>query len=213
MSQPEPSPEYDTIYFDNGDYYEGDAINRVPHGTGTMYYANGITRTCEWLYGLPLTRPKPDTKIPGYSDDHYQKLITVNGNTFCVGFGYDNDTLADSFGVSRFIRGIRIHHNRAVLLSTGSSVYRDGIGWEKDSDGEYIFEYTGEGLDGNQQMDGGNYFLKNSDGGLFLFVKRSPNDYVVFGEVEVKRIEEAIEPDRNGIARKVFKFILRRVVV
>ena len=109
--------------------------------------------------------------------------------------------------------GIRIHHNRAVLLSTGTSVYRDGIGWEKDSDGEYVFEYTGEGLDGNQQMDGGNYFLKNSDGGLFLFVKRSPNDYVFFGEVKVKRIEEAIEPDRKGIARKVFKFILRRVAV
>ena len=62
-------------------------------------------------------------------------------------------------------------------------------------------------------MAGGNFFLKNSHKGLFLFVKRKANDYVFFGEVEVKRMEEAIEPDKNGCARKVFKFILRRVVV
>ena len=213
MSQSEPSPEFDTVFFDNGDYYEGDVVDRVPHGIGTMYYANGVTRTCNWLYGLPLTRPEPDTKIPGYSDDHYQKLITVNGSIFVVGYGYDNDTIANSFGVSKFIRGIRIHRDIAVLVSIESSVYRDGIGWEKDTDEEYIFEYTGEGLEGNQEMVGGNFFLKNSHKGLFLFVKRKANDYVFFGEVEVKRIEEAIEPDKNGCARKVFKFILRRVVV
>ncbi len=213
MSQSESSPEFDTVFFDNGDYYEGDVVDRVPHGQGTMFYANGVTRSCNWLYGLPLTRPEPDTKIPGYSDDRYQKLITVNGSTFVVGFGYDNDTIANSFGVSKFIRGIRIHRNTAVLVSIESSVYRDGIGWEKDTDGEYIFEYTGEGLEGDQEMAGGNFFLKNSHKGLFLFVKRKANDYVFFGEVEVKRMEEAIEPDKNSCARKVFKFILRRVVV
>lgn len=212
MSSKETTPEFDTISFDNGDYYEGDVLNHLPHGQGTMYYINGITRTCYWLYGLPITRAVPDTKIPGYDDNRYQKDVVVNGETFCVGFGYDNDTISDAFGISKFIRGIRVHRDKAVLYSIENSVYRDGYGWEKDEDGEYVFVYTGEGLEGDQKMDRGNYFLKNSvTKGLYLFIKRRPNDYVFYGVVCVKRIEEAIEPDKNGNNRKVFKFILRRL--
>ena len=214
MSPADSHSEIDTVMFDNGDYYEGEVVNRVPHGTGTMYYSNGITLTAKWLYGLPLTHSDPDTKIPYYSDEKYQKLITINGSIFCVGYGYDNNSISTAFGVSKFIRGIRVHRNKAVLFSLDNSVYRDGIGWEKDSDGEYIFVYTGEGLIGNQEMTKGNYFLGNSNGkGLFLFVRRKSNDYTFYGSVEVKRIEEAIEPDKNNINRKVFKFILRRVSV
>lgn len=214
MSSSEPQPEFDTVSYDNGDYYEGDVVNRVPHGMGTMYYADGTQRTCKWLYGLPLTHPNPDTKIPGYSDKKYQSLITINGYIFSVGNGYFNETISDAFGISRFIRGIRVHHDKAVLFSLDNAVYRDGIGWEKDDDGEYIFVYTGEGLHGDQEMSRGNFFLKNSKGkGVYLFVKRRSNDYTFYGEVEVKRIEEATEPDAEGRKRKVFKFILRRLAV
>ena len=204
------SPVFDTVFFDNEDYYEGDTIDRVPHGFGTMYYADGEEREGYWFCGLPVTGAKPDEKIPGYSKDHYQNLVTINGGIFSVGQGYMNDSIAEYFGVSKFIRGIRIHRNRAVLFSVDNSVYKDGIGWEKDADGEYIFKYTGEGLDGDQEMSNGNFFLKNSHGGLFLFVRRRANDYIFHGEVEVKRIEQDIEPDRKHNQRKVFKFILRR---
>ncbi len=208
----EVTPEFDTIVFDNGDYYEGEVINRTPHGQGTMFYISGVTLTSYWLYGLPITRKEPDTKIPGYDDDNYQRDVIIDGYTFCVGYGYYNNDISTAFGISKFIRGIRIHHDKAVLYSIENSVYRDGYGWEKDDDGEYIFVYTGEGLEGDQNMDRGNFFLKNSnDKGLYLFVRRRSNDYVFNGIVGVKRVEEAIEPDKYGKNRKVFKFILRRL--
>lgn len=214
MSPAELQSEFDTIDYENGDYYEGEAVNRVPHGEGTMYYARGnkcSERSGYWLYGLPVSRAEPDSKIPGFSDKRYQSLIVVNSHTFCVGYGYDNSSIAEAFGVSTFIRGIRIHHEKAVLFSLDNTVYRDGIGWENDTDGESVFIYTGEGLEGDQEMSRGNLFINNSrDGGLYLFVKRRNNDYTFYGEVELKRKEEATEPDKNGNARKVFKFVLRR---
>ena len=36
---------FDTVDYDNGDYYEGQVLNRIPHGEGTMYYADGETVT------------------------------------------------------------------------------------------------------------------------------------------------------------------------
>ena len=205
------SPEFDTIYFDNGDYYEGYVINGIPHGKGTMFYADGTDRDGEWLSGMPITSTRIDTKIPGYSDNHYRNSVTIGYKTMFVGNGYYNEEISNFFGVSKFIRGIRIHRDIAVLFSLENSVYRDGFGWEKDSDGEYIFVYTGEGLEDDQVMNKGNFFVNNSHGGLYLFVRKKPNDYVFHGEVAVKRCETAVEPDRNGKQRKVFKFILRRV--
>ena len=202
--------ELDTIYFDNKDYYEGEVVDRIPHGVGTMYYANGETVSGMWIYGEHV-RGRRDEEIPPGSSPARDK-ITVGGHTFYVGYGYDNKTISDAFGINSYIRGIRIHHDTCVLLSTGESVYQDGSGWETDADGDSIFVYTGEGLKGDQVMSRGNLFLKNSSGGrVYLFVKRKPNDYVFHGEVIVKNIETAREKDKGGSMRKVFKFMLSRV--
>ena len=202
--------EFDTIMFDNGDYYEGQVLGRVPHGEGTMFYDDGRTVTCKWIYGNPVIGKK-DERIPDEGSERDRVLI--NNQILYVGYGYSNETITQVFGVSRFIRGIRLHHDRAVLLSMGEGVYQDGSGWEKDEDGDDIFVYTGEGLDGDQELTAGNLFLKKSAGkGVYLFVKRRPNEYVFHGQVVVKRIiDDAQEKDRRGIMRRVFKFILCRV--
>jgi len=198
--------EYDTVMFDNGDYYEGQVLGRVPHGEGTMYYDDGSTVTCKWIYGLPVIGSR-DESIPGEGSE--RDKVYINDQILYVGYAYDNDTIKDVFGVSGFIRGIRLHHDRAVLMSMGEGVYQDGSGWELDNDGGYIFTYTGEGLDGDQKFTDGNLFLKKSAGkGVYLFVKRRPNEYVFHGQVIVKRIETAQEKDRAGNMRKVFKFVL-----
>lgn len=206
------TPEFDTIFYENGDYYEGDALDRQPHGQGTMYYDNGDIRKGYWLYGTPITKNIVDRKIPFCDSNTYTNSVSVNYCNFVVGYGYDNATIAEAFGISKFISGIRLHGNCAVLVSLDDSVYRDGIGWEPDYDDEPIFRYTGEGLEGNQTMTRGNYFLGNSyDKDIFLFVRRKPNDYTFNGKVRVKRVDSAIEPDKRGHNRNVFKFILRRV--
>lgn len=203
---------FDTFTLSNGDYYEGYAFDHIPHGEGTMYYMDSNKeRSGYWLFGYPVSNSEPVKKIPGFSQPEYQSVITLNKHSICVGYGYDNNSIAEIFGVSKFHRGIRIHRNVAVLISLNNTVYKDGDGWEKDSDGEYVFYYTGEGLEGDQEMSKGNYFLANSkNGNIFLFVKRRSNDYIFYGETDVKRIEEATEADVNGKPRKVFKFVLRR---
>lgn len=208
------SPLFDTIFFDNGDYYEGEAVDRVPNGQGTMYYESGATRFGFWRDGVPITRNAPDLAIPGVNDPNYSNSFSINTYRINVGYGYEADFIAEIFEVSKYISGIRLHHNTAVLFSLNDSIYRDGLGWQEDFDGEKVFYYTGEGLTGNQVMKKGNYFLANSfNKNVFLFVKRKPNDYVFHGKVEVKRIEDAREPDKNGVERSVFKFVLRRRAV
>lgn len=198
---------FDTIFFDNGDYYEGQVLDRVPHGEGIMYYDSGETVSGRWIYG-EIVKGGYDTKIPDGSRDRFD----INGHTLYVGYGYSNDVIASALGVSRFIRGIRIHRDVAALISTGSSIYRDGMGWTPDSDGEPVFVYTGEGTMGDQRMAVGNLFLKNSSRGrVYLFVWRRPNEYVFHGQVIVKRIETDREPDKSGAERMVYKFILARV--
>ena len=200
---------FDTVLFDNGDYYEGYVLNRVPHGEGTMFYDSGETVSGRWIYG-EYVLGRRDEKIPGGTRDRF----IVNDHTFYVGYGYSDEVIVRAFGVSGFIRGIRIHQDIAVLLSTGNSIYRDGTGWIKDSDGEPVFEYTGEGKSGDQTMTAGNNFLKRSvstGSRVYLFVKRKPNEYVFHGQVVVKRVGTAHEPDASGHDRKVFKFILARV--
>ena len=200
---------FDTVMFDNGDYYEGQVLGRVPHGEGTMFYEDGRTVTCRWIYGLPSIGKK-DECIPEEGSE--RDRVIVNDHILYVGYAYDNETITQVFGVSGFIRGIRLHHDRAVLLSMGEGVYKDGAGWELDNDGDHIFVYTGEGLHGDQEYTAGNLFLKKSAGkGVYLFVKRKKNEYVFHGQVIVKRVEESQEADSSGTIRKVFKFVLARI--
>ena len=149
--------KYDTVLFDNGDYYEGQVLGRVPHGEGTMFYDDGRTVTCKWIYGNPVWGKK-DGCIPKEGSE--RDRVLVNDHVLYVGYAYDNETIAHIFGVSKFIRGIRLHRDRAVLLSMGEGVYKDGSGWELDEDNDYIFVYTGEGLDGDQELTAGNLFLR-----------------------------------------------------
>ena len=200
---------FDTIFFENGDYYEGHVIDRVPHGEGTMYYDDGMTVSGRWLYGEHVLGSR-DAKVSAKTGP-CTEVVKSNGHVFCLGYCYESDAISDAFGVSRFIRGIRTHRDDCVLLSTGSSIYIDGFGWEKDADGEETFVYTGEGQDGDQALTYGNRFLYSSAGkNVYLFIRRRPREYVFHGKVSVKRIETAIEPDRRGSARTVYKFILRR---
>ncbi len=206
------APGQNKITFDNGDYYIGKTLDNQPHGLGKRYYANGMVLSSNWQYGLPVTTIMPDSKIPGYGNNKFQNTAIIGGKIFSVGYGYTNEIISQYFGVSGYIRGIRVHHDKAVLYSVENSVYKDGNGWELDDDGEYVFVYTGEGLTGDQQMTRGNFFLKNSGNkGVYLFVKRRTNDYVFYGTVGVKRVEETYEPDKYGNRRLVFKFILRRL--
>ena len=109
----------DTICYDNGDYYEGQVIGRLPHGEGTMFYIDGNTITCKWIYGTPVIG-KRDERIPGEGSE--RDRVIINNHTLYVGYAYDNDTLVSIFKISRFIRGIRLHNDRAVLLSTGQCI-------------------------------------------------------------------------------------------
>lgn len=201
----------DTVYFSNGDYYEGEVLDRVPHGEGTMFYYDGNeTLTCRWVYGSPV-KGNRDERILNRGDEFTEKLV-VGGKTFCVGFGYDKDFIADAFSVNRYIQGIRFYRDNCLLFVVENSVYEDSSYWEVDSDGEYIFIYTGKGQKGDQEWNRENLFLKQSSGKTVgLFIKRKPSEYVFHGIVAVKRIETAVEKDKTGTDRKVFKFILRRV--
>ena len=201
---------FDTVFFDNGDYYEGEVLGRMPHGEGTMFYTDGKTLTCKWIYGSPV-KGKRDERILDRGDE-FTKTLLVGGHTFCIGFGYDNNYIADAFSINRYIQGIRFYRDKCVLFVVGHSVYEDGSNWELDSDGEYIFRYTGRGQKGNQEFDRENLFLKQSAGKtVALFIWRRPAEYVFHGLVAVKRIETAIEKDKTGTDRQVFKFILRRI--
>ncbi len=200
---------FDTVYFENDDYYEGYVLDRIPHGEGKMWYADGRVLAGKWIYGQYMSEGR-DGSIP--SDNAKSDIATANGITFCVGYCYDNDTISQAFGVSRFYRGIRAHHDTCVLLSMGSGVYKDGLGWAQDDDGGYVFTYTGEGLEGDQTLTSGNRFLYYSSGKyVYLFVKRKPNRYVFNGRVAVKRKYTVTEPDRLKRERKVYKFDLVRI--
>lgn len=200
---------FDTIFFDNGDYYEGQVLDRIPHGEGTMYYESGETIAGKWIYGENV-KGKYDDRVPRSNSrrDRYD----INNHTLYVGYGYSKEVLVNTFQISGFIRGIRTHHDFIVLLSMDKSIYRDGKGWEIDEDGDQVFVYTGEGKKGDQTMTHGNLALKNSMfKRVFLFVSRKTNEYVFHGQVLVKKIETSIEPDDTGNNRKVFKFILSRM--
>ncbi len=201
---------FDTVYYDNGDYYEGYTVNRLPHGEGTMFYADNVVLTCKWIYGSPV-KGNRDEKIPSGNESVIQR-IDVGGNTFYLGYGYSNDLISQAFSINPYIQGIRFYRNNCVLFVVDKSVYKDGSNWEIDFDGEPIFVYTGRGQKGNQEWGRENSYLKNStDKRVVLFVRRKPDEYVFHGQVAVKRIEEAIEKDKTGTDRKVFKFILRRI--
>lgn len=201
---------FDTVSFDNGDYYEGEVLNRIPHGEGTMFYANNETLTCKWIYGSPVKGPR-DERIVNM-DSEYTPSVVSGGHTFVVGFGYDNNFIADAFSINRYIQGIRFYRDKCVLFVVGHSIYEDGSKWELDFDGEHIFVYTGRGQKGNQEWDRENTFLRFSAGKtVALFVWRKKAEYVFHGLVAVKRIETAIEKDKTGTDRQVFKFILKRI--
>lgn len=173
-----------------------------------MYYADGRVLAGKWIYGQ-YTSEGRDGGIP--SGNQASDIVKSNGITFCVGYCYDNDTICQAFGVSRFYKGIRTHRDNCVLLSMGSGVYKDGIGWMLDDDGDHVFTYTGEGLEGDQTLTSGNRFLYYSAGKyVYLFVKRKPNRYVFNGRVAVKRTYTVVEPDKLERERKVYKFDLVR---
>lgn len=201
--------EFDTVFFENGDYYEGQVLGRTPHGEGTMYYSTGETVSGKWIYGEHILG-KRDVQIPESSKT--TNRFDINGRTIYAGYTYTNDEISSIFSISRFIRGIRTHREYIVLFSTGESIYKDGIGWEKDFEGDSFFVYTGEGLQGDQKMERGNLALNNSyNKRIFLFVRRKPGEYVFHGEVIVKRYYTANELDTTGRMRKTFKFDLVRV--
>jgi hypothetical protein len=39
------------IYYDDGSIFEGDLVNRVPHGLGLMEWSNGDIYAGEWKKG------------------------------------------------------------------------------------------------------------------------------------------------------------------
>lgn len=120
----------------------------------------------------------------------------------------------DQFGIriTGFGRGINRTDSAVVLISSvvkkkDGFVYHDH--WTKD--GEYI--YSGEGKKGDQSMTAGNKAIVDAavDGKtIHLFVKFSPQEYYYQGQFQLVDYTLEEECDETGVARKEYKFRLRR---
>ncbi len=218
----------ETICYDNGDYYEGTIIKGVPDGTGMMWYINGDLYEGNWYRGRKHgkgTMTYADGRVvkgnwvedepvaPGSYDDLRAigaQDCTVNGVTFQVGTGYSNDEVTSAFALPSGTKPIRRSKQGGtiVLFAVPDTPYRDGYGWVG---GE--FPFTGEGDRGDQTMTRGNRELFDSMAGSYyrvhLFVRRKPGNYVYNGRVRVDRHRGEVAADKDGVNRKVIRFILK----
>lgn len=130
---------------------------------------------------------------------------------------FTNAQLAATFKVGTQ-RGIRVAgrapDTKLVVFITGEGTegkpdhpYRDR--WEGET-----FYYTGEGLQGPQQMTHGNLALQNNITQyfpVFGFQKRATGGYQYLGRFKVKAVQTEEQPDDAGNRRTVFVFAMARV--
>ncbi len=136
--------------------------------------------------------------------------FACNGQDFAPGDVLTNRHLMDFFRVGN-MRGIRISKTTGAVLvisSVSNALYKDR--WQ-----DSVFEYTGEGRYGDQDMTGGNLAIADSPRSgapLLLFFKRATNAYEFQGEVRLMgepRAEQ--QEDEHGLVRRVWVFALAAV--
>ncbi len=128
---------------------------------------------------------------------------------------YTYRELENKYGIAirYFGRGINVSQDCIVLISRIKDtadfyVYHDR--WIKQ--GEYIF--SGEGLNGDQQLKRGNYAVVNAKRDkrpIYLYLKFSSTDYLYQGEFELIDYYQEDDHGADGKLRKEYKFHLRRV--
>ena len=107
-------------------------------------------------------------------------------------------------------RGINVKDEYIILISNiekkrGEFNYHDNF----TNDNKFI--YSGEGLIGDQSLDGGNLEIVNSKENnkkLILIIKESSTKYYVQGEWKYESHYEDTEEDSKHNLRKVYKFVL-----
>lgn len=129
-----------------------------------------------------------------------------------VGNVYTNAQLNEETGCS-IMGGIRVAHSTRsiVLVHVPGSVYNDRI----DPADSRIFLYTGQGLEGDQELTRGNLALSNvniTDVTIHFYIKERPNEYRYQGEYQlVGDVFEEEQLDQNGDLRNVFMFPITAV--
>lgn len=124
-----------------------------------------------------------------------------------VGNVYTNAQLNEETGCS-IMGGIRVAHSTRsiVLVHVPGSVYND----RTDPAESRIFLYTGQGLEGDQELTRGNLALANvniTDVTIHFYIKERPNEYRYQGEYQlVGDMFEEEQLDQNGDLRNVFMF-------
>jgi hypothetical protein len=166
-----------TIYFLNGDVYEGDVENEMPHGKGKLSYKDGAVYEGDFVDGLPTGCGK----LIYYLSEIEERDLLLNDAAqiiFDKQMYYDCD---ETFDYLELIKTkLKLGHNRALrifeqLELTGMDCFTNEIIYEGDFKngikhgfGKLSFAnsdyYEGDFID-NKRTGKGKYFFKT--GGIY----------------------------------------------
>ena len=181
------------------------AVKRSPRG---KYYLPGHT----------VAAPASIRTAPGGKSALVQfGVVSGSGSGFSVddrlimpGDVMTNRELMDALHVSNMggIRVSRATRSVVIVSSADNTLYKDR--WQ---DG--VFNYTGKGQYGDQEMTGGNAAIadsRQSGDHLVLFFKRKANQYEFQGEVRLAEDPKSEQQaDENGMMRRVWVFPLTAI--
>jgi len=130
---------------------------------------------------------------------------------------FTNAQLSETFKVGN-IGGIRVagqypDTKQVVFITSQPEDSRTDHPYQDHWEGD-IFFYTGEGLQGPQQMTAGNRALQNNierDFPVYGFQKLSDGGYSYLGRFKVLEVIESEQPDIDGNPRRVYVFKMKRV--
>lgn len=143
---------------ENGEHYDGDLVNGVRHGRGTMRYANGNVYSGQWKNGLKCGMGQfyfastGDVYIGEFSNDRLNGYGHMKYHTGQVFEGYYSNGVRDGSGTLLCPDGKRFEgtwvgdklNGMAIVWYADGSFYRamyangkgiDGFITERDSDG------------------------------------------------------------------------------
>ena len=180
-------------------------VRRSPRG---QYYLHGHV-----VFPVPLPTVRGGARLPSFEQGTalgQGEGFVFGGRSVAPGDSLTNKDLMSAFAVGS-MRGIRVSRPTGCILlisSADNSLYKD-----RSHDG--VFDYTGEGRYGDQEMTRGNLAIAESATSgqrMLLFFKRKPNVYEYQGDVRLgaePRMEQ--QEDEAGLLRRVWLFSLSGV--
>ena len=130
----------------------------------------------------------------------------------------DSKTWSEAFGVSPYIRGISISKKNKLIVCVSTEESKDvpyQDKWYSRNEWDGVL-YTGEGLEGDQVLKGGNKRLELDKSAYFFRKKKGDSEYLYCGKFVMvpaspgtPNPKSDLQPDVTGKRRNVWLFHMK----